>query len=170
MSKELKVQNNKIDEFVGDKLRRRRVALCLTQDELAYQVGLTFQQIQKYEKGSNRVSASKLFAFAKILRVTVSYFFDGIEDQNYDLNDIGIITHMRYDEKITKKIIANNLAATNDLNEDNQLGFLIENGSNKYVVPLCMSKDVDFLITSFCNIKSKEYRDGILALMRSVNK
>jgi transcriptional regulator with XRE-family HTH domain len=52
----------------------------MSQGDLAISVGLTFQQIQKYEKGSNRVSASKLFEFAKTLKVEVSYFFEGAAD------------------------------------------------------------------------------------------
>ena len=66
-----------IDLHVGTRLRERRVAMGLSQSQLGKDARLTFQQIQKYERGTNRVSASKLFALAKILGVTPGYFFDG---------------------------------------------------------------------------------------------
>ncbi len=68
-----------IDAYVGHRVRLRRRLLGLSQDRLAAQLGLTFQQIQKYERGANRISASKLFQTAKALGVSVSYFFEGVE-------------------------------------------------------------------------------------------
>ena len=65
-----------VDVQVGHRLRLRRAALGLSQTTLAEQVGLTFQAIQKYERGENRISASRLYQFAQILNVPVSYFFD----------------------------------------------------------------------------------------------
>lgn len=67
---------NSIDEHVGMRLRQRRSILGLSQERLAEAIGLTFQQVQKYERGTNRVSASKLYEFSKILNVPISYFFD----------------------------------------------------------------------------------------------
>jgi transcriptional regulator with XRE-family HTH domain len=65
------------DTHVGKRIRMRRIMLGVNQTALADGVGLTFQQIQKYEKGTNRVSASRLQQFAKILEVPVTFFFDG---------------------------------------------------------------------------------------------
>lgn len=65
-----------VDVHVGARLRRRRTALGLSQTALSTAVGLTFQQVQKYERGSNRMGSSRLFEFAKVLDVPVSYFFD----------------------------------------------------------------------------------------------
>jgi transcriptional regulator with XRE-family HTH domain len=65
-----------IDILVGARLRERRQALCLTQVELARALGLTFQQVQKYECGTNRVSASRLFELSRILSVHINYFFE----------------------------------------------------------------------------------------------
>jgi transcriptional regulator with XRE-family HTH domain len=65
------------DIYVGKRIRMRRLALDMNQTKLADAVSLTFQQIQKYEKGTNRVSASRLQQFASILEVTISFFFDG---------------------------------------------------------------------------------------------
>jgi len=67
-----------VDIYVGDRLRARRTLLGLTQEALAGAVGLTFQQIQKYERGTNRIGASKLFMFSQRLGVSVGYFFEGI--------------------------------------------------------------------------------------------
>lgn len=67
-----------IDIHVGRRLRARRRLLGLTQETLASAVDIKFQQIQKYESGSNRVSASRLWALGKALDVPISYFFDGM--------------------------------------------------------------------------------------------
>jgi transcriptional regulator with XRE-family HTH domain len=66
-----------VDKHVGARLRMRRLMLDMTQTEIAKALGLTFQQVQKYEKGDNRVSASRLQHLCKILDVPVSFFFDG---------------------------------------------------------------------------------------------
>jgi transcriptional regulator with XRE-family HTH domain len=65
-----------VDAHVGKRIRMRRSLLGVTQEKLAESVGLTFQQIQKYERGTNRVSASRLFQFSKILDVPISYFYE----------------------------------------------------------------------------------------------
>jgi transcriptional regulator with XRE-family HTH domain len=65
------------DEYVGARIRMRRLMLAMSQTSLGDAVGLTFQQIQKYEKGTNRVSASRLQQFAEILDVPMSFFFEG---------------------------------------------------------------------------------------------
>ncbi|PVM84490.1 transcriptional regulator [Caulobacter radicis] len=69
-----------IDIFVGTRVRVRRKALGITQEKLGDRLGLTFQQIQKYERGANRISASKLYAIARALGVPVAFFFDGLVD------------------------------------------------------------------------------------------
>ena len=65
-----------VDVHVGKRLRQRRTLLGMSQTKVGTAVDLTFQQIQKYERGSNRISSSQLFEFAKVLDVPVSYFFD----------------------------------------------------------------------------------------------
>lgn len=67
---------NSIDENVGMQLRQRRALLGLSQERLAEQVGITFQQIQKYENGANRVSASRLYQLSQVLDIPVSFFFE----------------------------------------------------------------------------------------------
>ena len=65
-----------IDVHVGQRLRVRRSLMGLSQEKLAEFIGLTFQQIQKYERGMNRISAGRLYQFSKILDVPVDYFYD----------------------------------------------------------------------------------------------
>jgi transcriptional regulator with XRE-family HTH domain len=67
---------NPIDVHVGGRIRLRRTLLGISQEKLAEAIGLTFQQVQKYEKGANRVSSSRLLDMANALDVTVSYFFE----------------------------------------------------------------------------------------------
>ena len=67
---------NPVDIHVGGRVRMRRTLLGLSQEKLGDAVGLTFQQIQKYERGANRVGASRLYEFSRILDVPVSFFFD----------------------------------------------------------------------------------------------
>ncbi len=68
-----------VDLHVGKQLRQRRVLMGLSQDALAGPIGLSFQQLQKYEKGGNRISAGRLYDLSKLLGVPVQYFFDGLE-------------------------------------------------------------------------------------------
>src|SRR5471030_2652213 len=71
---------NPIDLHVGARIRLRRRMQGVSQEKLADALGLTFQQVQKYERGTNRVSASKLYEIATALRSPISYFFDGLVD------------------------------------------------------------------------------------------
>lgn len=67
-----------IDVHIGHRLRAQRVALGLSQAELGAALGITFQQIQKYEKGKTRVAAAQLFRFAQLLGVRIFYFYEGL--------------------------------------------------------------------------------------------
>jgi transcriptional regulator with XRE-family HTH domain len=68
-----------VDLHVGMRLRLRRREMKVTQTDLAEHLGISFQQVQKYERGMNRLSASRLYEIAGILRVSVEYFFEGLE-------------------------------------------------------------------------------------------
>jgi transcriptional regulator with XRE-family HTH domain len=68
---------NPIDKHVGARVRMRRMMLSMSQEKLGDALGLTFQQVQKYEKGTNRIGASRLQQISNILQVPVSFFFDG---------------------------------------------------------------------------------------------
>lgn len=69
-------RSHPVDVHVGSRMRQRRTLLGMSQSKVGDAVGLTFQQIQKYEKGSNRCGSSRLFEFAKVFDVPVSYFFE----------------------------------------------------------------------------------------------
>ncbi|MBY9065790.1 helix-turn-helix transcriptional regulator [Hyphomonas sp. WL0036] len=85
------------DLHVGKRLRRRRRLLGMTQQELASQVGVRFQQIQKYECGANRITASRLYDLAKAMNVSVQYFFDGMVSQSTMPNAANDAEHMEGD-------------------------------------------------------------------------
>lgn len=67
-----------VDRHVGRRVCDKRIALGYNQSDLGRALGLTFQQIQKYEKGANRISASKLWDIARFFKVDISYFFEGL--------------------------------------------------------------------------------------------
>jgi transcriptional regulator with XRE-family HTH domain len=75
---------HQVDIFVGNKLREKRIMLGLSQDAVGKMLGVSFQQVQKYEKGLNRVGCSRLYEFSKMFNTPVSYFFDGLD---YQAND-----------------------------------------------------------------------------------
>ncbi len=80
-----------VDIHVGRRLRLKRTFLGLSQDTVGKKIGVTFQQIQKYERGINRMGASRLYDFAKAMGVQVSYFFEGFGDYvNEDADGIGM--------------------------------------------------------------------------------
>lgn len=70
---------NPVDVHVGNRVRMRRIILGMSQERLGELLGLTFQQIQKYEKGANRVGASRLFQMSAALSVPIQYFFDELQ-------------------------------------------------------------------------------------------
>lgn len=71
-----------VDIYVGKKVRHRRKLLGLTQQQLGSTVGIKFQQVQKYESGNNRISASRLWGLSKALNVPIEYFFESLNDNN----------------------------------------------------------------------------------------
>jgi transcriptional regulator with XRE-family HTH domain len=72
---------NPIDVHVGGRVRLRRTLLGMSQEKLGEALGLTFQQVQKYERGANRIGASRLFDLSRVLDVPVSFFFDDMSDE-----------------------------------------------------------------------------------------
>lgn len=78
-----------VDIYVGRRLRLKRTFLGLSQESVGKQIGVTFQQIQKYERGINRMGASRLYDFAKALGIHVSYFFEGFG--NYTMDDANTV-------------------------------------------------------------------------------
>ena len=80
---------NPVDQHVGSRVRMRRVLLGMSQEKLAEALGLTFQQVQKYEKGTNRIGASRLQEISNTLQVAPSFFFEGLNG-HAPAQDIGI--------------------------------------------------------------------------------
>jgi len=71
-----------VDTYVGKRLRLRRTMMGLSQEAIAKAVGITFQQVQKYEKGANAMNANRLYEFAQFMHVPVAYFFEGLESSS----------------------------------------------------------------------------------------
>lgn len=82
MAKDFEVDRspNPVDRHVGLRIRLRRKELGVSQEKLAESIGLTFQQVQKYERAANRVSASKLWEMARALKTSIGYFYEGLGD------------------------------------------------------------------------------------------
>jgi transcriptional regulator with XRE-family HTH domain len=78
-----KKQANPIDAQVGSRVRLRRMLVGMSQEKLGELLGLTFQQVQKYEKGVNRIGAGRLFHVAKILGVPIDYFYEDVTEANF---------------------------------------------------------------------------------------
>jgi len=77
-----------VDVHVGKRIRHRRWMVGMTQQQLGETVGIKFQQIQKYETGMNRVSASRLWDIAQAMEVPISFFFEGVEDESAVVDDM----------------------------------------------------------------------------------
>lgn len=80
---------HRTDVHIGLKIRERRIARGLSQAALAERLGITFQQVQKYESGANRVGGSRLWELSKALAVPVAYFFEGLEEASGDARSSG---------------------------------------------------------------------------------
>lgn len=97
---------NPIDIHVGSRLRERRITLGVSQERLGDSLGLTFQQIQKYEKGVNRIGASRLFQIAQFLDAPVQYFFEGApgeaEETPEIMRFIGTVEGLQLNAAFTK--------------------------------------------------------------------
>lgn len=75
------MDDKQIDQYVGKRMRRFRKMADMSQTKLGEEIGVTFQQVQKYERGSNRISASRLYRAAHVLNITVGDFFAGVADE-----------------------------------------------------------------------------------------
>lgn len=82
---------SEVDRLVGDRIRRRRILMGLTQDQLGESLGISYQQIQKYETGANRVSAGRLYLIATRLDVSPGWFFDPVKSDasSDDFDELG---------------------------------------------------------------------------------
>ena len=94
-----------IDLHLGRRLRRRRRLLGLTQQQLAVQVGIRFQQIQKYECGANRISAARLWQLSEALETPISYFYDGLAEAMERKEQVGANGGEMFSRKETLDLI-----------------------------------------------------------------
>ena len=126
---------NPIDLYVGTKLKIRRVELGLSQSKLGELAGITFQQVQKYEKGMNRIGSSRLYSLSKILKVPVDYFFEDYEIaeasnifkdiENSNVLSKEVISLIRYYTSIedpkARKGIANLVKSLSNIKDDEEV-------------------------------------------------
>lgn len=133
-----------VDVHVGKRMRLRRTLLGLSQEQLAAAVGVTFQQIQKYERGSNRVSASRLYDVARVLGVEISFFF---EDIGKDVTDGRPTQHL-----------------------PEQAGLADVAGLPSYEQdPLSRNETLE-LVRSYWKLPSTDMRKNVLELLRSMGR
>lgn len=95
-----------IDVHVGHRVRARRKMLGLSQTQLGNELGVTFQQVQKYERGTNRIGSSRLFKMSNILDVPVAYFFEGAETKLPGYNEgLALETSEAFEMQETKELV-----------------------------------------------------------------
>ncbi|MFD2234443.1 helix-turn-helix domain-containing protein [Phaeospirillum tilakii] len=82
---------NPVDVHVGSRVRLRRTLLGMSQEKLGEAIGLTFQQVQKYERGANRIGSSRLFDLARILDVPISFFYDDMPDEVKAMSPVAVV-------------------------------------------------------------------------------
>ncbi|TNE66473.1 MAG: XRE family transcriptional regulator [Alphaproteobacteria bacterium] len=107
MSSEPTIKNpDPIDIHVGQRVRARRKMLGLSQTQLGKELGVTFQQVQKYERGTNRIGSSRLFKMSTTLDVPVSYFFEGAETKLPGYNDsVESLGEDAFDKQETQELV-----------------------------------------------------------------
>lgn len=93
MSTKTKHLAGPLDKHIGIKMRLRRCLLGISQQKLSQQIDVSFQQIQKYEKGQNRISASRLFDISKALDIDITYFYLDDDNQLYEKDNVTYLSH-----------------------------------------------------------------------------
>lgn len=134
---------NPVDVFVGQKLKVRRNLIGITQENLAEAAGITFQQVQKYEKGRNRLSASRLFQFARVLDVPIAYFFDGFSASD------------------------TNIGLQGGFADNDQESFDIDDGDTEDVM---FRKETVDLVKTYYTISDEKLRKDFLKMLKQMAK
>lgn len=124
----ISVTASEVDRLVGDRIRRRRILMGLTQDQLGEALGISYQQIQKYETGANRVSAGRLYLIAERLDVSPGWFFDPVKSDasSDDFEEIGssrllmefVRSFARINDERLKSVLVSLVRAMADDDED----------------------------------------------------
>lgn len=149
------MESNSIDKRVGGRIRLRRRLLGYSQEKLALALGLSFQQVQKYEKGSNRVGASRLFDIAQILQVPINFFFDEF------LNPLYI------EEKLLDPSLSSAIAQ--DVHEnlkDTDRSISSSDDEKNTIFELMNNKEAIHLLQGYYAITDLEVRQKLLHLIR----
>jgi transcriptional regulator with XRE-family HTH domain len=128
---ESKGRADNVDKLVSRRLKMRRMILGLSQNDLGKAVDVSIQQVQKYEKATNRISSGKLFAFAKYLKVPISYFYDQNEDSGRALGAALAEDEVSYeacetDESVSEKEIVNLIKAFGEISNAQSRKKIIE--------------------------------------------
>ncbi|MEX0758978.1 MAG: helix-turn-helix transcriptional regulator [Tistlia sp.] len=95
---------HKTDVHIGRKVRERRVALGWSQSDLAERLGISFQQVQKYESGANRISGSRIWDIANVLQTPVSTFFEGLDGQGVSTESTAVVEEERTFDRQTLEL------------------------------------------------------------------
>ncbi len=114
-TREFSTEPNVVDIHVGQRIKLRRIMMGLSQDDLAKQCGVSFQQIQKYEVAGNRISASRLFQIGNILNTPVAFFFEGLPNQIVANSEFAAKQKLFKDTKIGEPKIDDPLAKNESL-------------------------------------------------------
>lgn len=136
---------NPVDVHVGKRIRLRRTILHITQQQMAEMLGLTFQQVQKYEKGMNRVGASRLWDISKVLEVPMGFFFEDMD------NDVVLKSPMMLNSKLDKS------------------SFYVEENHNFDVDPMERAETLE-LVRAYYKIPNRRIAKNIFDLMVSLAK
>ena len=130
---------NPIDIHVGSRLKLRRSLLGLSQERLADELGITFQQVQKYEKGLNRIGASRLWDLAQVLGVSVAYFYENLDENTRNKSPRKISNHL---------ILSDNI--------------------QEFDMSILLNKDIRDLINAYMQISDSKIAKNVLNLVISV--
>lgn len=132
---------SEVDRLVGDRIRRRRILMGLTQDQLGESLGISYQQIQKYETGANRVSAGRLYLIASRLEVSPGWFFDPVKSDasSDDFDELGssrllmefVRSFARINDERLKGVLVSLVRAMADEDSD-ELGSEAPNGNGAH--------------------------------------
>lgn len=144
-----------MDMHIGKRIRLRRMLLGISQEKLGEAVGITFQQIQKYERGTNRVGASRLYELAAALDVPVSFFFDDLKTTSFPTRPANAPPHqLGFAEK---KTLFEGAATSRALS-----------GYTEEDMPLLARKETLDLIRAYYSIPDDTVRKNMLGLIRSM--
>ena len=130
---------NPIDVHVGSQLKLRRILLGLSQERLADELGITFQQVQKYEKGLNRIGASRLWDLSQVLGVSVAYFYENLDEN----------TRNKSPRKISSQ-------------------FILSDNMKEFDMGILLNKDIRDLINAYMQISDPKVAKNVLNLVLSM--